>query len=155
MENYNLLQATYEINIETKRIKKEILNAKNNEEISHMKSYQFMLYRLKEEAMFYIMYFFEHTEEIHNYNNISYWLIRLSGFEYHFPYVKIPKNKSNNIKIKIKTKDYNKVVPLGIGVAIQTINDFKSQASEDKEFIDFSNSFKYFLEKEVRPLVHH
>lgn len=153
MDNYSLLRAIYEINIETKRVSRECEKSTDEKTQKEMKQYIDMLYDLKSKAIAIVLFAFEHSITPHVYNNRTYWLVQLAGFEYHMQYIKIPRSKKK--RVSVEHKDYNSVKELGIGKAIDIIMSFIEKMKEDKLFMDFQEQYFYAIEKNIRPLIHH
>lgn len=152
MNDYDFLRSIYEVNVETKRVGKIMKSTSSEEKEAKMKDYIEMLYDLKKKALSLVLFSFKHTIEAHSYKNRSYWLIRLSGFEYHLQYVKIPKH--TNEMISVEHKDYNTVKEIGIGNSIGNILEYLNVMSQNADFENFQERFFYSLEKDIRPFRH-
>lgn len=152
LNNYLLLQSIFVINRETKKIKDK-LPIEKGKEYTLLLNEMNKLYVIKQKALNYVLYFFEHNIDVHNYNNDSYWLVQLSGFEFHFPYVKLP--KANNKKIKVPHKAYETIKEICLSEAIGYVYIFLNNMKKDEKFQDFDRKLMYTIDNKIRPLIHY
>ena len=152
MDNYKLLQAVYTINKKTKFLKNKLPKEENEIYNKILKEMNY-LYTIKQRGIYYIMYFFNHEIDIHRYNDNSYWLLSLSGFEFHLPYVKIP-NMDCNEKVKVKHLSYEKMGEISVTESIMIINKFVLLMKDNIKFQDYVKKFEYTMKNRIRPLIH-